>query len=183
MRLPVVLATLALSALMALPAAARPLSSAEAKEMNKSVGIYLRAIGRGEAERVVSALPPRVLNVFAGQAGIESKDLISTLGAQMKTMMKSAKFSDFTAAEDGLDAQDATLADGTPVTWVLVPTAFTAKTDAGTTRNQQPLLVIREKGNWYMMRVEGEAQQQMVSFAYPFLKDVDIPPSSATPLN
>lgn len=177
------IATLALSALLALPAAARPLAPDEAKELGKSVDIYLRSIGRSEAERVVSAIPPRVLNVFAGKAGIEAGELIPTLAEQMKTLMKTAKFSDFYSDKSSLDAQDATLADGTVVTWVLVPTAFTAETAAGKTRNEQPLLVLKEGKKWYMMRIEGDAQRQLVGFAYPFLNDVEIPASRSTPLN
>ena len=173
----------ALSLVLAVPAAARPLGTDEAKQMSKSVGIYLRAIGRNEHERVIASLPPRVLNVFAGQAGIEASALVPTLAAQMKELTKGATFSDFTTDETTLDANDATLADGTPVTWVLVPTSFVAETKAGKSRNEQPLLVLREGDKWYMMRIEGAAQQQLVSYAYPFLAEVQIPPSVATPLN
>lgn len=175
------IAFLTLSLLMALPAAARPLEAAEAKALGKSVGIYLRAIGRNETERVVAALPPRVLNVFAGQAGIESKTLNKTLADQMRAMTKGVTFSDFTSDTASMDAQDAVLADGTTVTWVVVPTAFTATTATGKMRNEQPLLVLREGKSWYMMRMDPGAQQ-MVSFAYPFLKDVTFPPSRATPI-
>lgn len=173
---------LAMLVAFALPVAARPLSDAEQKVMSKSVDIYLRAIGRGESERVVSTLPPRILNVFAGQAGIEADALIPTLAAQMTAMMKGIKFSDFSSDKTALEANDATLADGTVVTWVLVPTAFTSETDAGKTRHEQPLLVLREGEKWYMMRIEGAAQVQLVSFAYPFLADVVIPPSKSTPI-
>lgn len=182
MRLIAILSFIALSLTLALPAAARPMDKAEEKALAKSVGIYLRAIGRGEAERVVAALPPRVLNVFAGQAGIEASTLNKTLADQMLVMMKGSKFSDFTSETKGMDANDAVLADGTTVTWVVIPTAFTAETSAGKTRNEQPLLVLREGKQWYMMRMD-PAAQQMVSFAYPFLKDVKFPPSRATPLN
>lgn len=178
-----ILAAIALSALFALPAAARPLTPEEAKDMGKAVDIHLRSIGRGEAERIASAIPPRVLNVFAGQAGIEASQLIPTLAEQMNEVMKNAKFSDFYSDKSALDAKDETLADGTVVTWVLVPTAFTTETPDGKTRNEQPLFVLREGDKWYMMRIEGEAQRQLVGFAYPFLNEVEIPPSRATPIN
>ncbi len=176
-------AAIAITILLALPASARPLGEDEAAQMSKSVDIYLRAIGRGEAERVISALPPRVLNVFAGQSGIEAKKLIDTLAAQMRELTKGVSFSDFTSEKNGLVAEDATLADGSVVTWVLVPTAFTAKSEAGRTRHEQPLLVLREGDKWYMMRLEGAAQVQLVSYAYPFLTDIILPPSVSTPLN
>lgn len=166
-----------------LPAQARQLGDAEAQKMAKTVEIYLGMIKRSEMDRVVTAIPPRVLNVFAGQAGIEAKELVPTLAEQMKAMLKDHKFYDFTFEKTGLEAHDAVLPDGTAVTWVLVPTAFTSESAAGKFRNEQPLLVLSEGGKWYMMRIEGAAQQQLVSFAYPFLAEVEFPASRSTPLN
>lgn len=166
----------------ATPAFARPMSQAESQKMETAVGVYLRSIGRGEAERVVASLPPRVKNIFAGSAGIEASKLDATLVAQTDALLKSAKFDNFSADYKGVEANDSVLADGTRVTWVVVPTEFTASTAKGKTLNRQPLLAVNEAGKWYMMRVEGQQQKQLVSIAYPFLKDVAFPESSVTPI-
>lgn len=165
----------------ALPAFARPPEAAEAKALQTAVTVYLNAIGRGEAARVVAALPPRVKNIFAGSAGIEAGKLDATLTEQTEVMLKSAKFSDLGADFDGLDVTDSVLTDGSKVTWAVVPTHFTIQTDKGKTQNAQPLLVVGEGGKWYMMRMESGQSQQLVAIAYPFLKDVKFPAPSSKP--
>lgn len=174
-------ASLALALLLASPALARPLENGEAKKLQTAVNVYLGAIERGEAERVVGSLPPRVKNVFAGQAGIEAKKLDATLTAQTEQLLHAAQFSDLSADFAGLDAQDATLSDGTSVVWTVVPTHFTIATAKGKTVNDQPLLALFEGGKWYMMRIEGAAQQQLVAVAYPFLSGVTFPAASSHP--
>lgn len=176
------LLALALALPSALPAAARPMEPAEAKKMQTTVDVYLRSIGRGEAPRLVAALPPRIKNIFAGASGIEAKDLDATLVAQTETLLKSAKFSEFSADYSQIDATDSVLADGSKVTWVVVPTRFVVENAKGKTLNEQPLLAVNEKGKWYMMRIDGAQSQQLVSIAYPFLKDVSFPPARATPM-
>ncbi len=74
------------------------------------------------------------------------------------------------------------LADGSRVTWTVVPTQFTVETAGGKVLNRQPLLVLNEAGQWYMMRIEGAQQQELVSIAYPFLKGVSFPAASSAPM-
>lgn len=163
--------------LLVSPALARPLQGQESRQMQSAVDGYLRAIGRGEASQVVASLPPRVKNIFAGSAGIEASKLDATLVQQTSVMLKSAKFANFKAEYQGLEAQDAKLSDGTEVTWAIVPTSFSSEGPKGKLRNEQPLLVISEGGRWYMMRIEGAQSQQLVSLAYPFLAQVRFPES------
>lgn len=174
---------LALSALLALPAAARPLAGDEARSLGRAIDSYLAAIGRNDATRIVAFIPPRVLNVFAGHSGIEAKNLESTLVKQTRTLLKGWKFTDLSADRSALDAQDAALADGTRVTWVVIPTSFVAETKDGKTRNDQPLLALREGKRWYMLRIEGSAQGQIAGFAYPFLQKVSFPPPRSVPID
>ena len=166
---------------LALPAAARPLTPDEEAGLAKSMDIYLRAIGAGNAERIVNGIPPRILNIFAGTSGIEAKNLEKTLTDQTAAMMAGSRFTDIAADRTALDAGDATLADGTGVTWVVVPTAFTAETGGARTRNAQPMLALREDEKWYFVRIDGEQQKQMVTIAYPFLSDVTFPAATVTP--
>ncbi|MDW4549357.1 hypothetical protein R5H32_08345 [Defluviimonas sp. D31] len=168
----------ALAALVALPAAARPLSPAEAEAMQRSLDSYLRSITAGNAEKIVGALPPRILNVFAGASGIESKQLESTLVEQTKDLMKGTKYRNVTANLEALDAEDSALGDGTEATWVLIPTAFTTVSKGKKTRHQQPLLAVSEGESWHFLRIDGPERQQLAAIAYPFLADKSFPPAT-----
>lgn len=169
-------------ALYAAPALARPLAVDEAEALQKSVNDYLDAIGQRDAPRIIAALPPRVLNVFAGATGIEARKLNATLVEQTETMMKGATFRDLAAEEGALEATETALADGTEVTWVLVPTRFTMKSDGRKTLNQQPLLAVREDQTWYFLRIDGEERRQLAALAYPFLAEVTMPDATVTPV-
>ena len=54
------LVSAALAILLALPVQARPLAEGEQADLMKAVGAYLRATGNGNAEKIVSTIPPRV---------------------------------------------------------------------------------------------------------------------------
>lgn len=168
--------------LLALPASARPLAEAEQAGLVKAVGGYLRATGNGDAEKIVATIPPRVLNVFAGTAGIEASQVKKTLIEQTKGLLKTTKFTDLKASDGPFDATDTTMADGTVVTWLVVPTEFTSQTNGTKTRNTQPLLALMEADKWYFTRIDGPQQQQLVGFAYPFIVDAKLPAASAVPL-
>jgi hypothetical protein len=175
------IAAIAITFALAMPAAARPLSPDEDAALTRSMDSYLRAIGSGNAERIVKGIPPRIMNIFAGTSGIEARNLEKTLIDQTAQMMKGSSFTDIGADRRALDAQDAALADGTPITWVVVPTAFTAETNGARTRNEQPMLAIREGEKWYFVRIDGPAQQQMVAMGYPFLAKATFPAARVTP--
>ena len=164
-----------------LPLDARPLSEAEATGLDKAVATYLRATMSKDAEKVVGTIPPRILNVFAGTAGIEAKDVQTTLIAQTIELMKTTEITDFVAAPGPYEGNDATLADATPVVWAVVPTQFTAEANGAKTLNYQPLFAVLEAEKWYFSRIDGPQQQQIVGFAYPFIATATLPPSSSQP--
>lgn len=170
----------ALSAMLALPAVARPLAPAEMDALDTAVDRYLSAIEKADAPAIVGALPPRILNVFAGATGTEAGKLEATLVDQTKAMMKDTRFRDLAYGRSQLVAEDAALADGTAVTWVLIPTAFVAETKGDRIKHEQPLLALNEGGDWFFLRIEGPQSQQLAAIAYPFLSEVTFPPSSAS---
>ena len=174
------LLALALSAMLAFPAVARPLAPAEMETLTAAVDRYLSSIEKADAPAIVGALPPRILNVFAGATGTEADKLESTLIDQTKAMMKGTRFSNLAYGKSQLVAEDAALADGTAVTWVLIPTAFVSEAKGDRTKHEQPLLALNEGGDWYFLRIEGPQSQQLAAIAYPFLAQVRFPPSSAS---
>jgi hypothetical protein len=167
----------------ALSAWARPLTAEEAESLNKAVTRYLSSIQSRNAESIVNAIPPRVLNIFAGTAGIEAKDLNAVLEKQTAELMKDSSFTDLTSDQTALDATDATMDDGTKVTWVAVPTAFTATVKGKKTRNEQALLALDEGGKWYFLRIDGAQQKMIAALAYPFLANATMPEPKVTPIN
>jgi len=44
-------------------------------------------------------------------------------------------------------------------------------------------LAILEGGKWYFSRIDGPAQQQIVSFAYPFIAEAKLPAATSKPLD
>lgn len=175
------LAPLFLALTFALPLHARPLSEVEAKSLDKAVAGYMRATMSKDAEKVVATIPPRILNVFAGTAGIEAKDVQKTLITQTKELMKTTAITEFVAAPGPYEGNDATLADSTPVVWAVVPTQFVTATNGAKALNHQPLFAVLEADKWYFSRIDGPQQQQIVGFAYPFITTATLPPSSSQP--
>lgn len=167
---------------LALPVQARPLAEGEQAELMKSVDGYLRALGAANAEKIVATIPPRILNVFSGSSGVEASKVQDALTEQTAGLLKTTKFSDFQASKGPFEATDSTLADGTKVTWVVVPTEFTADSAGKKTRNTQPLLGLMEDGSWYFTRIDGPEQQKIVAMAYPFIADAVLPAASSAPM-
>ena len=172
---------IAAALLLALPAAARPLETAEAKTLDQALSAYLAAIEKGDATRIVGAIPPRILALFAAQSGMDVQKLEQTLAEQTRGLMAQSVFSDLSTDTAGADANDETLGDGTAVTWTVVPARFVVETGGKKTRNEQALLALREGTSWYFIRIEGAAQSQMVSLAYPFLADASFPAATTAP--
>jgi hypothetical protein len=184
-RIPPFLVALALLApwLPARPADARDLSTAEASSLNQAAGAYLSAVGRGDADKIVAALPPRVLTVFGAASGIEAKQLTKTLVEQTDALMKKTTFTKVAASDEVPQAGDTKLADGTDVVWAILKTSFISETDGKSTQNWQPLLALNEAGKWYFLRVEGPQSKQLAAIAYPFLNDIDFPSAASAPAN
>lgn len=169
--------------LTALPAVARPLSEDEARSLDRALKTYLNATRGNNAETLVKAIPPRIMNVFAGSAGIEASKLEKTLVTQTRALTKGLTVRNPVADESALDATDAALADGTVVTWVVVPTSYEAEKDGKKTLNSQALVALNEAGKWYFVRMDGDQQRQIATIAYPFLAEAMVPAATATPMN
>lgn len=173
---------LAVALSLALPLQARPMNEEEAASLAKAISDYGRATMAKSAEKLVATIPPRVVNVVAGTAGIEASKIDETLIEQTRAVLKTSSISNFVTAPGPFEANDATLADGSAVVWAVVPAQFDAEGEAGKSRNNQPLLAIRESGTWYFARIDGPQQQQVVALAYPFIAEATLPAASSQPL-
>lgn len=174
-------ALILIALLAALPAAARPLKPAEGKALDAALSAYLAALGAGDAEGIVGAMPPRVLKVFAAATGMEEAALKATLVQQTGALMGGTKVRDLAADQSALDAGDETLADGTKVTWALIPTAFVSEAGGKAVLNSQPLLALSEDKAWHFLRIDGPERRQVAALAYPFLAGKDFPEATTKP--
>ena len=161
---------------------ARPLAAEEAASLDKAASSYLRAVERGDAEKIVAALPPRILTVFGAASGIEAGKLNKTLVDQTAQLMKATSFRNVAASGEVPDAGDATLDDGTEVVWAILKTSFITETDGKATQNWQPLLSLHEGGQWYFLRVEGPQSKKLAAIAYPFLTEINFPSAASSPV-
>jgi len=175
-------ALLALSLILAAaPAIARAPSAEEGKKLDTAVDSYLRSIASKDAERLIAAIPPRIVGIFAGAAGVEVDKVNDLLVDQTRGLMKGARFTDLAADVSALDLGDATLKDGTNVTWALIPVSFVTEVGEKRTKSSLPMLAVSEKNRWYFVRIDGPQQKALVQIAYPFLKDTPIPDAVTAP--
>ncbi|MCX7890407.1 MAG: hypothetical protein N2422_11895 [Rhodobacteraceae bacterium] len=172
--------TLAL-AVAALPAVARPPTAEESTKLIRAVDSYLSSISGKDAERLIAAIPPRIVGIFAGAAGVEVDKVNKLLVDQTRAMMKGARFADLAADKSAIDLGDAQLKDGTAVTWALIPVSFVTEVGEKRTRSSLPMLAVSEKNRWYFVRIDGPQQKKLVQIAYPFLNDVVIPDAVTAP--
>ena len=166
---------------VAFPVSARPLDKSEARALDKAVAAYFAAIGRGDANRVVAAMPPRLVSVYSGASGLEKGKLHEMLVEQTAALMAGMRFRDFTSDQSALDAAEDSLADGTRIVWVLVPTGFVSEAEGTVTLNEQPLLAVQEGRKWYFLRIDGKERREVAALAYPFLAGKDFPEAKTTP--
>lgn len=178
---PLRLMVLAAALTAALPAMARPLTGEESTRLGSAVDRYLSATASNDAEGLVAAIPPRILNIFSGTAGIEAKDLKPTLQKQLVTTLKDTRISDVTSDQSALDATDVTMGDGTAVTWSVVPTSFTVDVKGKKTLNKESVVALSEDGKWYILRVNSPQAKMLAAIAYPFISGVSLPEPEATP--
>ncbi len=173
--------SLVLATLAAGGAQARPMTTDEAAALEKALKSYGRVTEAKDAERIVATIPPHVVSIVAGTAGIEASKVAKTLVEQTKAAMAETAITGFVTAPGPYEAEDAVLEDGTGVIWVLVRAQFDAETAGKKTRNHQPLLAVQEGGQWYFSRIDGPQQQQILGLAYPFVAGARLPPSDSQP--
>lgn len=170
-------ATLAL----ALPAAARPLTGAETRSLEKALRDFDRALTGRDSARLVAAIPPRIIAMIAGQSGMELAALQKAMAEQSDAALAGVTFTDLTTDPSRADAATATLGDGSTVTWALVPVSFVMDKDGTRQLFRQTILALNEADTWYLLRIEDPQQRDLVAAVYPFLADVAIPPTEVGP--
>jgi len=174
------IAVLALSLLIALPANARSLNRSEQRGLEAALAAYSDALAEGDAAALTEALPPRLLRFHAGLTGMEVPALEAAMTQQTQAMMEKIRFGALEADAAAAEANLSKLADGTRVLWSILPARFTMEQDGRTSRVDQPVLALRDDGEWYLLRVD-PGQKRILAAVYPFLAEVDLPAMNVTP--
>lgn len=175
-------AALALALLAAFPVAARSLDGAERQGLDAVVAAYARALEAGDATSLTASLPPRLMRFHAGLTGMTVESLTTAMTEQTAAMFTDTRFGALTADSAAAEADAARLADGSEVTWAILSASFEVDQGGQRSRVMQPILALRDDGDWYLIRID-PSQQQVLAAVYPFLSDVTLPAASVTPLN
>lgn len=175
-------AALALALLAAFPAAARSLDGTERQRLDAVVAAYARALEAGDAAALTATLPPRLLRFHAGMTGMKIDALTAAMTEQTAAMFAGTRFGALTADVAAAEADAARLPDGSEVTWAVLPAAFEVAQGGQRSRVSQPILALRDGGEWYLIRID-PSQQQVLAAVYPFLAGLSLPAATVIPLN
>jgi hypothetical protein len=163
-----------------LPAAARDMTTAERGGMEAAVTDYTDAYVTGDAARMVSYQPERLLAQMAEERGVKTLQmrvmLIAQLaGAMSKMTVESARF-DISAAREEEQI------GGEP--YVAIPLKQVIRVANGKRiQGVSPSVAfMNEDGDWRLLRIESPAHRNTVAQVYPALANVGFEPDVVTQL-
>jgi hypothetical protein len=182
MRLASVLRSAALASLLALsllaPAAARDVSEAEKAALAETIATFDSAMRAKDMGRVMSTIPPRMLEAMAAQFSISIDELVAVAAQQMDQAMANVLLVSFSMELE--TATYAELSDGMP--YVLIPTETVMEIPGtGKIRAVSDTLGLIEEGTWYLLRID-PGQLPLLYQVYPGFADVDLSPGTMEPV-
>lgn len=158
---------------MALQAAA-PASWAQAGEtLPARVAALEKLVSEGQWGATVDVLPPRMLTAFAARFNIPESAVGPAVDATMSEAMEGNRFVEF-----GMDlaAAGTLTTPGGERQYVLIPTHTVMRVgEVETVRTDNQTLALQENGQWYLVRIDNEAQVALLKSVYPEFGDVDFP--------
>jgi hypothetical protein len=127
----------------------------------------------GDMAAIIDLMPARILSHMAEKSGASVEDVRAATTREIEAAMEAVKIEDFEM--DFAKATFATTPDGTHP-YALIPTT-TVMTMEGTGKIEatSQTLALRDEGTWYLVRIEGAAQDALVKGAYPEFEGVDFP--------
>ncbi|MBF9032930.1 hypothetical protein HKCCE2091_01655 [Rhodobacterales bacterium HKCCE2091] len=163
-------------ALLFAPAAwARDPSPEERADLEAALEVFYTALAEADAATVVGVIPPRLLQRLADLYETPLPEVLSAMTEQTRHALQTVELSSFESDLDTLDLAEDSLEDGTEVLWGFVPYVATGTLDGVEQDFEQPMLVLREDGTWYFVRVESPAALSFIAAGYPFLEGADVP--------
>lgn len=171
---PEVMLWLGLVALLtfALPASAREMQADDKTAIAVAVERFNNAMRQKDYDTVIEASVPQAVIDQIGKAyGLAEADkeaFAAAIRTQMVATLKVVELVDF-----GMDVKAASyheLPDGS--FYAMLPTETVMKTEDKKYRARSQTLALKDGGRWYLLRVSGAEQADMVRAAYPAFKDV-----------
>lgn len=167
--------TLALLVLAIVPAVAQEPSADERVALQQRIDDYGAATIAMDAEGIMSALPPLVLQAIADSQGATIEQTIAATKEGLLATMEAVDIESFDLDLDS--AEFATTADG--LRYALIPTEVTMDFGqaGGRVRGTSTTLALFENGTWFLARV-GAEQIPLLRQVYPSLAAVEFKPET-----
>ena len=155
------------------PALAQEVTARDREQIEARIDILEQAIAGGDFAASLDVTPPALRAALAGRFGITEAEMRTLMAEALAPMM-----ADLTFVSYDMDVPGAAI-HTTPTggrTYLLIPTATVMDVrDAGRLRVRTDTLAIEEAGDWYLVRVQEEAQVSILREVYPEFADVQFP--------
>ncbi len=168
-------ATLVALALALTPAFAEELSGEDRAAVTSRVDAFNTAFAAGDMAAVFDFMPPKILVALSDQSGLSEEDLLAAMEGQIDAAMALATIDSF---EMDMDTASYQMTPDGSRGYVLIPTE-TEMTVQGTgaMKATTDTLAFADEGAWYLVRVDDQAQVQLLTAAYPEFTDVTFEPA------
>ncbi|MDE2578750.1 MAG: hypothetical protein KGL46_08105 [Hyphomicrobiales bacterium] len=152
--------------------AARAPNDVEKTELTQRIGDFVAANKERDYPKVISFMPPRVIETFAGATKMQTDELRMRLADAMRTVETKLKLIDYKASADKATFKE--LPDGG--VYALVPTQATVDIEGkARVRNESWLIALRDLDRWYFVNADESNQVLILRKAYPEFATQDLP--------
>ncbi|TMV90489.1 hypothetical protein FGG78_12750 [Thioclava sp. BHET1] len=174
-RLPLALALMLASTL---PAAA--FDAADRNAVTQEVAGFEKAVQEKEYDVFFDTVPPKMMKSIAQTNGITVDKLEDTMQTQIKKAMSKVTMKSF-----HMDVSAMTTGKtSTGRAYAQIPTTSEMEVpNMGTVRATNTTLALKDNGEWYLVRIDSPAQQEILRKVYPDFKDVSFPKGTMETLN
>lgn len=168
--------------LMAVPTAwgsmaqAQAITQADRSAVAARIAAFDSAVRESRMEEIFDFLPPRIVDAIAAKAGTTAEEIRPVMAAQMADAFKLVKLVSF--GMDVKGAPSAVTPDGRRG-YLLVPTETLMELpDGRRLRSKSTTVVLKDDGQWYVVRIDNAQQILMLREVYPEFAGVDFPSGS-----
>lgn len=154
-------------------------SDADRAAASARVAEFNAAFEAGDYGALIEMMPPRIWTHIADLADVAPEELteaaIDQMGAVMTGITIDGFSMDIETASSGVSDADRP--------WFIIPTeTFLTLPDSGRARAQSDTLVLRDDGEWWLLRVDSPANIQILDDVYPDLGGLTFAPATMEPL-
>ncbi len=152
----------------------------EKGEINALADRYEKAMKSGDMGVIIDTMPPRLFEVTGKDAGVTAEEAKAGTREAMTMMLAAVKILE--TDMDTSKATKATTPDGKRTYYLIPTTAVVEIPGIGKTRSTGTTLALEDGGAWRLVRLDGEAQSQMVRELWPEFEGVTFPAATAEPI-